>query len=83
MQLKTFCMLCAATYVSVIAIFIISGGATTFPMTTLPRRIPRDVRALVSSPVALVLALLFVAGAGTVIAHFPASKAHAAGRRRR
>ena len=49
------------TYVSVIAIFIISGGATTFPMTTLPRRIPRDVRALVSSPIALVLALLFVA----------------------
>src|SRR5882672_10670457 len=45
-QLKTFCLLCAVTYVSVIAIFIVSGGATTFPMTTLPRRIPRDVRAL-------------------------------------
>jgi uncharacterized membrane protein/protein-disulfide isomerase len=71
-QLKTFCMLCALTYVSVIAIFITSGGATTFPMTTLPRRIPRDVRALVSSPIALVLALLFVGGAGTVIAAFPA-----------
>ena len=65
-QLKTFCMLCAMTYVSVIAIFIVSGGATTFPMTTLPRRMPRDVRALVSSPIALVLALLFVGGAGTV-----------------
>ncbi len=70
-QLKTFCMLCAATYVSVIAIFIISGGATTVPMTTLPRRAPRDLRALVSSPIALVLALLFVAGAGSVIAYFP------------
>src|SRR4051794_7582625 len=35
-QLKTFCMLCAVTYVSVIAIFIVSGGTTTFPMTTLP-----------------------------------------------
>src|SRR5947207_6659277 len=52
-QLKTFCMLCAVTYVSVIAIFIISGGATSFPMTTLPRRFPRDVRALVTSPMAL------------------------------
>jgi uncharacterized membrane protein/protein-disulfide isomerase len=70
-QLKTFCMLCAATYVSVIAIFIISGGATSFPMTTLPRRIPRDVRALVTSPIALLLALLFAAGAGTAIAAFP------------
>jgi uncharacterized membrane protein/protein-disulfide isomerase len=70
-QLKTFCMLCAATYVSVIALFIISGGATTFPMTTLPRRAPRDLRTLFSSPVALVLALLYVVGAGSVIAYFP------------
>jgi uncharacterized membrane protein/protein-disulfide isomerase len=74
-QLKTFCMLCAVTYVSVAGIFIVSGGATSFPMTTLPRRIPRDVRAFMSSPVALVLALLFVAGAGTVIASFPGEQA--------
>jgi protein-disulfide isomerase/uncharacterized membrane protein len=70
-QLKTFCLLCAITYISVIAIFIVSGGTTSFPMTTLPRRVPRDVRALVSSPVALVLALLFVFGAGSAIASFP------------
>src|SRR3954468_20874413 len=70
-ELKTFCMLCAATYVSVIALFIISGGATTFPMTTLPRRAPRDFKTLLSNPVALVLALLYVVGAGTVIAYFP------------
>lgn len=77
-QLKTFCMLCAVTYVSVVSIFLISGGATSFPMTTLPRRIPRDLRALVSSPIALVLALLFVAGAGTVIAAFPGEQAKTA-----
>jgi uncharacterized membrane protein/protein-disulfide isomerase len=79
-QLKTLCMLCTLTYVSVAGIFIVSGGATSFPMTTLPRRIPRDVRAFISSPVALVLALLFVAGAGTVIASFPGEQtaAHAA-----
>jgi protein-disulfide isomerase len=68
-------MLCATTYVSVIGIFIVSGGATSFPMTTLPRRVPRDLRALISSPIALVLALLFVAGAGTVIASFPGEQA--------
>jgi protein-disulfide isomerase/uncharacterized membrane protein len=70
-QLKTFCLVCAITYVSVIAIFILSGGATPVPMTTLPRRVPRDVRALVSSPVALVLGLLFLFGAGSAIASFP------------
>ena len=70
-QLKTFCMLCAVTYVAVIALFIISGGATTFPMTTLPRRAPRDFRTLFSSPIALILALLYLAGAGSVFAYFP------------
>jgi uncharacterized membrane protein/protein-disulfide isomerase len=70
-QLHTFCLLCAVTYVSVIAIFIISGGATTFPMTMLPRRVPRDVRALLSSPAAIVIVLLFLFGAGSLIAYFP------------
>jgi uncharacterized membrane protein/protein-disulfide isomerase len=70
-QLHTFCLLCALTYVSVIAIFIISGGATTFPMTMLPRRVPRDVRALLSSPAAIVIVLLFLFGAGSLIAYFP------------
>ncbi len=70
-QLKTFCMLCAATYAAVIALFIIAGGATTVPMTTLPRRAPRDIRHLFSSPAALVLAILYLVGAGTVIAYFP------------
>jgi protein-disulfide isomerase/uncharacterized membrane protein len=77
-QLKTFCMLCAATYVSVIVIFIVSGGATTVPMTTLPGRVPRDIRALLTSPIALVLTLLLVAGAGTAISAFPAEQGHAA-----
>lgn len=69
--LKAVCLLCAGTYVAVIAIFIISGGATTFPMTTLPGRARRDVRALISSPLALVILLLFVAGAATLVASFP------------
>ena len=69
--LKTFCILCAITYVAVIAIFLISGGATTFPMKTLPDRARRDVRTLVSSPLALLIALLFVAGATMAVAVFP------------
>jgi uncharacterized membrane protein/protein-disulfide isomerase len=69
--LKTFCILCAITYVAVIAVFIISGGATSFPMRTLPGRARRDVRTLLTSPVALVITLLLAAGTATVIAAFP------------
>jgi uncharacterized membrane protein/protein-disulfide isomerase len=75
--LKTFCILCAITYVAVIAIFLISGGATTFPMKTLPDRARRDVRTLVSSPLALFIALLFVAGAAIAVAAFPRDSAAA------
>ncbi len=42
-QLKAVCLLCVTTYVAVVAVFIISGGATKFPMTTLPRRAMRDL----------------------------------------
>ena len=73
--LKVFCILCAITYVSVIAIFIISAGATTFPMITLPRRASRDLRTLVSSPIALVLLLAITAGGAALIAAFPDAQA--------
>lgn len=69
--LGTFCILCAVTYVSVIGIFILSGGATSFPMTTLPDRARRDLRLLVSSPMGLLIALLFVVAIPTVILAFP------------
>jgi uncharacterized membrane protein/protein-disulfide isomerase len=69
--LGLFCILCAITYVSVIALFIVSGGATTYPMTSLPGRAAGDIRRLVSSPVALVLVLVIGAGSAALIASFP------------
>jgi uncharacterized membrane protein/protein-disulfide isomerase len=69
--LQVFCILCATTYVSVAAIFIVSGGATPFPMTTLPRRAPRDLKALLSSPLTVFIALVLIAGAVSVVAFFP------------
>jgi len=42
--LKAVCLLCLTTYAAVIGLFLISGAATSFPMTTLPRRAARDVR---------------------------------------
>lgn len=69
--LGLFCILCAITYVSVIALFIISGGATKYPMTSMPGRAARDLRTLVSSPVALVMLLVIGVGSVALIASFP------------
>jgi uncharacterized membrane protein/protein-disulfide isomerase len=69
--LKTVCLLCLTTYAAVIGLFLVSGVATTFPMTTLPRRAARDLRVFLASPVALMLAVLFFAGAGSTLAFFP------------
>ena len=77
--LKTVCILCLTTYAAVIGLFLVSGAATSYPMTTLPRRAMRDVRVLVSSPVALTLAILFFAGAVTTVASFPRDAAGSGG----
>src|SRR5678815_5431222 len=57
--LKEICPLCVATYVAVIGVFVVSGGASSVPMSSLPKRILTDVRVLVATPLALVIALLF------------------------
>src|SRR3954447_14268040 len=69
--LKEVCPLCVATYVAVIGVFIISGGASSVPMSSLPSRFLRDMRVLVATPLALVVALLFVAGASWGMTVFP------------
>jgi uncharacterized membrane protein len=69
--LHAVCILCLTTYVSVIAIFIISGGATTVPMTSLPARAGRDLKTLVSSPAALVIAAHLAVGAISFKMVFP------------
>jgi protein-disulfide isomerase len=63
--------------VAVIGIFLISGARTSFPMTSLPRRAARDLQALAASPVALLVAVLFVATAASALAFFPREE-HAA-----
>jgi uncharacterized membrane protein/predicted DsbA family dithiol-disulfide isomerase len=69
--LKTVCPLCVPTYVAVIGLFLISGGAMTFPMSQLPARAARDLRTLASNPAALIAAILLVSGAATAVAFFP------------
>jgi uncharacterized membrane protein/predicted DsbA family dithiol-disulfide isomerase len=77
-QLHTFCLLCATTYVAVIGIFITSAGAATLPMTTLPRRAGRDTRSLFTSPIAIVIVLALVGAVALGIAWFPRERSVAA-----
>ena len=69
--LKEVCPLCVATYVAVIGVFIVSGGASSVPMSSLPSRFLRDMRVLVATPLALAVALLFIAGASWGMTVFP------------
>jgi uncharacterized membrane protein/protein-disulfide isomerase len=75
--LKLVCILCVTTYVAVIGLFLISGAATSVPMTTLPRRAVQDLKVLMSSPIAMILALLFIGTAGSALAFFPRESAPA------
>ena len=76
--LKAVCLMCLLTYVAVIGIFLVSIAATRFPMTTLPSRAFRDLRAAAASPLALTVLLLFLAAAATTVAFFPRDTSHAA-----
>lgn len=69
--LRTYCILCLLTYVSVIGLFIVSGSAITIAMRSLPRRAAGDLRTVLRHPVALVVAILFLAGAASAVAFFP------------
>jgi uncharacterized membrane protein/protein-disulfide isomerase len=69
--LKEVCPLCVVTYVAVIGVFIVSGGASSVPMSSLPKRALRDIHVLVTTPVALIVALVFAAGAASAVEFFP------------
>ena len=71
--LKAVCVLCLTTYAAVIGLFIVSGLSKSMPpMTTLPRRLFGDLRALVARPALLAVVIVFLAGAVSAVAFFPA-----------
>jgi uncharacterized membrane protein/protein-disulfide isomerase len=69
--LQTYCLFCFITYFAVAGLFLVSGAAADGIMTGLPRRAFGDLRALVTSPLGLGLALAFSVGAIALVALFP------------
>lgn len=75
--LGAVCLLCVGTYIAVIALFLLSGAAARFPMSTLPGRAARDIGTLVRTPAALTAALAFGVAAIGAIALFPSQQVSA------
>ena len=69
--LKAVCLLCLVMAGAVVGLFFLSGATTPFAMTSLPSRAARDLRVLVSTPLAIVVAVLFLGGAASALAFFP------------
>ena len=64
------CPLCMTMYVSVIGIFLVSGGIS-MALSALPSRLSRDLRSIATSPTPAVLAILFIVGSVSLVAFFP------------
>jgi protein-disulfide isomerase/uncharacterized membrane protein len=75
--LKQMCPLCLTMYVSVIGLFIVSGGASS-DLSALPARVGRDVGAAVGSPVAATLGIVWVVAAIALVTMFPRAEVVAA-----
>lgn len=69
--LKVVCVYCLITYAAVIGLFLITGAATSIPMLSLPRRIAQDLKVLIASPLAILLAVLWAGGTVSAVAMFP------------
>jgi protein-disulfide isomerase len=64
------CLLCVATYVAVIGVFLVSGAAAS-DLGAIPRRLGSDVKAVTGSPAAIGAAVVWLALAAGVLAWSP------------
>lgn len=69
--LRTGCPLCMGTYACVLGIFLLASFTRSESIAHLPARVVRDLRNLAARPVTLVAAVLYLAGAASVVAFFP------------
>lgn len=76
------CLLCTTVYVAVTGIFLLSSATAADTLNVLPSRLGTDLRAVFTSPFAVGLAVLWLAGSASLVAFFPrevASSGQAAG----
>lgn len=71
--LKTVCILCVLTSVAVLGVFLVSGVSMNTPPIGVPRQAVQDARALAGKPLALGVAISFLAGAALAVAFFPSA----------
>jgi uncharacterized membrane protein/protein-disulfide isomerase len=71
MVLKTACILCMGTYVCVTGIFITTGLSASGGLSDVPARLLGDLRRTLAKPAMMVVAILYVAGATSLLAFFP------------
>jgi uncharacterized membrane protein/protein-disulfide isomerase len=76
--LKTVCLLCVATYVAVLGLFVSAAAATRIPMRTLPERLAADLSTILRTPAAAAAAVAFVVLAAGAVRWFPAEPVTAA-----
>lgn len=69
--MKTFCILCMGTYVSVVGIFLTSGASPSIPLLQVPGRILSDFVAVLKKPTVAAVALAIGAVTASTIAFFP------------
>jgi uncharacterized membrane protein/protein-disulfide isomerase len=68
--LRQMCPLCVTMYVAVIGLFVVSGGVAA-QLSELPARLGRDLRAVMASPLAATLAVVWVVTSVSLVAFFP------------
>ena len=71
MVIGVTCPLCVAVYVSVAGIFLVSGGASSTPISTLFTRLGRDLDAVRRDSVGQTVAVLWIAASLALVALFP------------
>jgi uncharacterized membrane protein/protein-disulfide isomerase len=69
--MKTFCILCMGTYVSVIGIFLTSGASPSIPILQVPARMFSDLVSALKKPTVAAVALAIVAVTASTMAFFP------------
>jgi uncharacterized membrane protein/protein-disulfide isomerase len=74
--LRQMCPLCVTMYVGVVGLFVVSGAAAS-ELIALPARLGRDLRAVMASPFATTLAVVWVVASVSLVAFFPREDAAA------